>query len=142
MILYETAFLIAPNLPEEESENLVEQMAGVVAEKKGKMVELNNWGKRKTAYPIKTHGEATYVFFLYEGEPDLPAELERRFKQNEAIIRYMTIKQETKAPVRKKKKARTAKRERSQETRREAEEVPEEKTAEAGGDEKAGTEEA
>lgn len=101
---YETAFLIAPNLPEEETEKLIEKMAGIISKKKGKMVHLDKWGKRKLAYPIKKFEEAFYVFFLYEGEPSIPAELERIFKQTETVIRYLTIKLEEKENFRRKKK--------------------------------------
>ncbi|RLE04619.1 MAG: 30S ribosomal protein S6 [Candidatus Aminicenantes bacterium] len=104
MRLYETAFLIAPNLPEEEVEALIQEMAEVIKQKKGQMVKEDRWGKRKLAYPIKKFEEAYYVFFLYEGEPDIPAELERLFKQKDAVIRFMTIKQDRRENVRRKKK--------------------------------------
>lgn len=105
MRLYETAFLIAPNLPEEEVEALIQEMAEVVKQKKGQMVKEDRWGKRKLAYPIKKFEEAYYVFFLYEGGPDIPAELERLFKQKDTVIRFMTIKQDRRENVRRKKKA-------------------------------------
>jgi small subunit ribosomal protein S6 len=104
MRLYETAFLIAPNLPEEEIEKLIEEMAGVVSKKKGKMDNIDKWGKRRLAYPVNKFTEAYYVFFHYQGEPEVPAELERRFKQMEQVLRYMTLKKDQKENVRKKKK--------------------------------------
>jgi small subunit ribosomal protein S6 len=91
---YETAFLLAPSLPEEEADQLVEQMAEIVANKNGKMNSIDNWGKRELAYPIGKFSTATYVFFDYDGTPDIPAELARQFKQKEAFIRYMTILKE------------------------------------------------
>jgi small subunit ribosomal protein S6 len=111
MRLYETAFLIVPNLPEDETEQLIQQMADVVAEKKGRMVDVDKWGKRRLAYRIDKYDAAFYVFFHYEGEPDIPAELERRFKQTEAVIRYLTIKQEDEPKVRRRKKKRASSRE-------------------------------
>ena len=105
MRLYETAFLIAPSLPEEEADKLVEKMQETVAKKKGKMIQVNKWGKKKLAYPIQKHGEAFYVFFSYEGDPDIPQELERQFRQTEAIIRYLTLKKEDVKVMRKKKAA-------------------------------------
>lgn len=105
MRVYETAFLIAPNLAEEDSETLIGQMAGVVAQKKGKMIKLDKWGKRKLAYPINGFEEAFYVFFRYEADASLPDELERRFKQTEAILRYMTVKQDDKQSLHKKEKS-------------------------------------
>ncbi len=63
---YETAFLLAPNLPEEETEQLIEQMAEIVKSKKGKMNNIDKWGKRTLAYPIGEFNTAFYVFFDYD----------------------------------------------------------------------------
>ncbi len=104
MTQYETAFLISPNLEEEETEQVITQMAEVISKKKGKMINEDRWGKRKLAYPIQKFEEAFYVFFHYEGDPEIPSELERRFKQTEAILRYLTVKKTQKENVRRKKK--------------------------------------
>ena len=101
---YETAFLISPTLEEEETEKIITQMAEVISKKKGKMIKEDRWGKRRLAYQIKKHEEAFYVFFHYEGDPAIPNELERRFKQSEAILRFLTVTKETKENVRKKRK--------------------------------------
>lgn len=104
MRLYETTFLIAPTLPEEEAEQLIEKMVGIVTEKKGKMINVDKWGKRRLAYPIKKFEDAVYVFFLYKGDVDIPTELERNFKQTESVIRYLTIKVEERENIRRLKK--------------------------------------
>ena len=104
MTQYETAFLISPNLEEEETEKVIIQMAKIISEKKGKMINEDRWGKRRLAYPIKKFEEAFYVFFHYEGDPEIPLELERRFKQTEEILRYLTMKKSQKENVRRKKK--------------------------------------
>lgn len=101
---YETAFLITPKLEEEETEKLIEQMAEVVKKKKGKMVNIEKWGKRRLAYPIDKMDEAVYVFFHYQGDPDIPHELQRRFRQTETILRYLTLKKDEQAQPRKKTK--------------------------------------
>ena len=108
---YETVFLIAPSLSEEEIEAIIDDMADVVSNLKGKMMAKEEWGKRKLAYPIKKFEEAYYVLFHYQGKPDIPNELERRFKQSEAIIRYLTVKKETRENIRLKRKARTVEKE-------------------------------
>ncbi len=102
---YETVFLISPNLEEEETTKIITQMAGIISKKKGKMIKEDRWGKRKLAYPVKKFEEAFYVFFHYEGAPDVPFELERRFKQTEVILRFLTVRKETKENVRKKRKS-------------------------------------
>jgi len=102
MRLYETAFLIAPNLAEDETEQLIQQMAGVVNDNNGEMIDVDAWGKRKLAYKIQKFDAAFYVFFHYKSEPDIPAELERRFKQTESILRYLTVLMEEEPKVRRK----------------------------------------
>jgi small subunit ribosomal protein S6 len=102
---YETGFLVSPALTDEEAEAIVQQMAGVVSQKAGKMSRIEKWGKRKMAYAIKKHSEAFYVFFHYESGPDAPLELARRFRQMDTILRHLTLVKETRQNVRKKKKA-------------------------------------
>jgi small subunit ribosomal protein S6 len=102
---YETGFLISPNLTEEETDSLILQMTEVVSQKKGKMLKEDRWGKRRLAYPIDRFEEAFYVFFHYEGEHDVPSELERRFKQTDTVLRYLTVKKEPKENIRKSKKS-------------------------------------
>lgn len=101
---YETVFLVAPNLPDEEVESLVDQMASIVSKNKGKMESVEKWGKRKMAYQIQKFEAANYVIFHYQGEPDIPTELERQFKQKEAVIRYLTLKKDMRDNIRDKKK--------------------------------------
>jgi small subunit ribosomal protein S6 len=123
MRAYETGFLIVPNITEDEAEAIIQQMAEVVSQKNGKMIKLDKWGKRRTAFTLKKFNEAYYVFFHYEGGPDIPVELGRRFRQMDTILRHLTLVKETRQNVRKKKKA--AGRGRGRET------APEEPSAEA-----------
>jgi small subunit ribosomal protein S6 len=103
---YETGFVLSPTLSEEETAQFVQQMAEVVAQKKGRMVKQDIWGKRRLAFPIKRFQEGVYVFFIYEGAGDVSAELERRFKQTDAVIRFMTILRDPRDLTRRKKKRR------------------------------------
>lgn len=106
---YETGFLISPSLSEEEVDKLISQMAEAITKKKGKMLKEDRWGKRKLAYPIDKFEEAFYVFFHYNGNPDVPPELERRFRQSDAVLHYLTIRKEEMEKTRKKKALRTKK---------------------------------
>lgn len=104
MTQYETGFVLSPALSEEETTQFIQQMAEVVAQKKGRMVKQDVWGKRRLAYPIKKYTEGVYVFFTYEGPGDVSAELERRFKQADAVIRFLTVKKDLRSQARKKRK--------------------------------------
>jgi small subunit ribosomal protein S6 len=101
---YETVFLISPNLEEEETVKIITQISDIISKKKGKLIQEDRWGKKKLAYPIKKFEEAFYVFFHYEGDSNIPFELEKRFKQTEAILRFLTVKKETRENVRKRRK--------------------------------------
>lgn len=107
MRLYETGFLLSPQLTEEEAEAVIHQMADIVAQRQGKMVKIDKWGKRRTAYTLKKWNDAYFVFFHYEGGPDIPAELTRRFRQMDTVLRYLTLTKETMLNARRKKKAQT-----------------------------------
>jgi len=106
MYLYETGFLIAPTLSDEESEAFIRQMTEVIAGRNGKLVRTEKWGKRRMAYRLKKHNEASYVFLHYEAQPDAAAELARRLRQSESVLRYLTVRKEEGPNVRSKRKAR------------------------------------
>jgi small subunit ribosomal protein S6 len=104
MTQYETGFVLSPTLSEEETNQFIQQMAATIAQKQGRLVRQDVWGKRRLAYPIKKFSEGVYVFFTYEGPGDISAELERRFKQTDAVIRYLTVKKDLRIQARKKRK--------------------------------------
>ena len=101
---YETGFILSPTLSEEETTQLIQQMAAIIPQKKGRMVKQDVWGKRKLAYTIKKFSDGLYVFFTYEGPGDVSAELERRFKQSDSVIRFLTVKKDLRIQARKKRK--------------------------------------
>jgi small subunit ribosomal protein S6 len=103
---YETGFVLSPTLSEEETVQFVQQMAEVIGQKKGRMVKQDIWGKRRLAFPIKRFQEGIYVFFTYEGAGDISTELERRFKQTDSVIRFMTVLRDPRDLIGRKRKKR------------------------------------
>jgi len=122
---YETGFLISPQLSEDEAEAVIQQMADIVAQRQGKMIKVDKWGKRRTAYVLKKFHDAYYVFFHYEGGSDIPVELNRRFRQMDTVLRFLTLVKEDRPNVRHKKKVQ------ARATREAAEAAPAEAPAEA-----------
>ena len=86
---YETLFAVSGNLVEEDCKALVEKFVNLVKEN-GTDVDVNEWGKRRYAYPINYVTEGYYVLVSYKSNPDFPQELERQFGITEGILRYMT----------------------------------------------------
>ena len=95
---YETLFAVSGNLVEEDSKALVEKFVNLVKENASD-VEVNEWGKRRFAYPINYVTEGYYVLVSYKSNSDFPQELERQFGITEGVLRYMTtVKCEKSAP--------------------------------------------
>ena len=86
---YETLFAISGNCSEEQTAELKEKFVNLINDN-ATDVNVNEWGKRKLAYPINYVTEGYYVLVNFKSEPTFPLELERVLGITEGIIRYMT----------------------------------------------------
>lgn len=87
---YETVFIIDPQLGEEKTAALVEKFKALL-EANGTLNEVDEWGKRRLAYPINDLTEGYYVLMTFTSGPEFPAELDRVFKITEGIMRSLII---------------------------------------------------
>ena len=87
---YEVLYIIDPAQGEEGIAALVEKFKAMV-EAEGTLTEVNEWGKRRLAYPINDLTEGYYVLMNMETKPEFPAELERVMKITEGVLRCLTI---------------------------------------------------
>ena len=87
---YEAVYILNPALSEEQTAALVAKFKGVV-EANGTVSEIDEWGKRRLAYPINDLMEGYYVLMTFTAAPELPAELDRVLKITEGIMRSMII---------------------------------------------------
>ena len=86
---YEVLYIIDPAQGEEGIAALVEKFKAMV-EAEGTLSNVDEWGKRRLAYPINDLPEGYYVLMNYESKPEFPAELERVMKITEGVLRCMT----------------------------------------------------
>jgi small subunit ribosomal protein S6 len=86
---YETLFAVNGTLAEEDTKALVEKFVALINENASD-VNVNEWGKRRFAYPINYVTEGYYVLVSYKSNADFPQELERQFGITEGVLRYMT----------------------------------------------------
>ena len=93
---YETLFVLSGNLAEDAYVALKDKFVNLVGEN-ATDVTVNEWGKRRLAYPINYITEGYYVLVNFKSEPDFPRELTRVFGITEGVIRYMTTAKEVKA---------------------------------------------
>ena len=87
---YETLFAISGNFTEEEYTAVKEKFVNLVNEN-ATDVTVNEWGKRRLAYPIDYITEGYYVLLTFKSEPSFPRELTRVFGITEGVIRNMTL---------------------------------------------------
>ncbi len=95
---YETLFVLSGNLAEDAYVALKDKFVNLVGDN-ATDVTVNEWGKRRLAYPINYITEGYYVLVNFKSEPDFPHELTRVFGITEGVIRYMTTAKEVKAPA-------------------------------------------
>jgi small subunit ribosomal protein S6 len=91
---YETIFITPVDIPEEELHALIERYSAIITGRKGILVKVEKWGKRKLAYEIKKHLRGYYILLDFAGQTDVVNEMERNFKIDDKILKYMTIKKE------------------------------------------------
>ena len=86
---YETLFVVNGTFSEEDTKANVEKFVNLINEN-ATDVDVNEWGKRRLAYPINYVTEGYYVLVSYKSEPSFPLELERVLGITEGVLRYMT----------------------------------------------------
>ena len=88
---YETLFVVDATLSEEDVKATVEKFTSLIAEN-GTIDSIDEWGKRKLAYPINDKNDGYYVLVNFKSEGEFPSELERVFGINEYILRSIVIR--------------------------------------------------
>ena len=91
---YEVLYIIVPEIDEEATRAAIEKFKGIAESNGAEIVAIDEWGKRKLAYPIDYKNEGTYVLMSFNSAPEFPRELERNMKNDEQILRYMVTRKE------------------------------------------------
>jgi small subunit ribosomal protein S6 len=94
---YELGFILNPEVSEEETRAVLDRVEQIVANHGGQIVKVNQWGRRRLAYPIERHRDGFYVFIDMILTPETVIELERALKVSEVVLRHMVRKRDSKA---------------------------------------------
>jgi small subunit ribosomal protein S6 len=97
--MYETIYIVKPDLTDEENKALTTKVNEVVAKMNGDVRKLEDWGIRKLAYPINKVARGRYMYLRSDGDTALIAELERRLRLDDKVVRYQTVKLDKEATV-------------------------------------------
>jgi small subunit ribosomal protein S6 len=90
--LYESIFILRPSLTDEDSQKVLEKVKSIVEKSGGSIERLENWGKKKLAYEITGEKKGIYVQLQFQGGGTAVTELERVFRLDDAIVKFLTVK--------------------------------------------------
>jgi small subunit ribosomal protein S6 len=108
MKLYETTIIFDPGLEETRINEEVEKVTQPIAQAGGEVIEVQRWGKRKLAYLIRKRRDGTYIHIKHTSPPSLIAEMDRRFRLNEGVLRHLTVLATKESPKAAEEGAKTA----------------------------------
>ncbi len=89
---YETVFIMTPVLSDPQMKETAEKFKGLLIEQGAELLNEENWGLKKMAYPIQKKSTGFYQLFEFKAEPQVIEKLEVAFRRDERIIRYLTVK--------------------------------------------------
>ncbi len=102
---YETVVIVKPEVGEADLKGIIKSAGTAIDGGGGRVVRVDEWGRKRLAYPIAKKNEGYYVLFDYSGSPASVKAIERFFKFNEDCLRYQTVTKDSKeaavAPVEK-----------------------------------------
>lgn len=90
MTRYETALIVDAMISEDAIAAELSRIEETIKES-GEIIKIDTWGKRKMAYDIRKKSHGYYCFFYYTSAPTVVEELEKNFRINENILRWMTL---------------------------------------------------
>ncbi len=89
---YETTYILRPNLGEDQFTEIIERTNSIITNDGGTIFEVDRWGMRKLAYEIKKEVQGYYVYVNYAAPGKTVDEIERIFRIDDRLLRYLTIK--------------------------------------------------
>ncbi|HKL25929.1 MAG TPA: 30S ribosomal protein S6 [Desulfuromonadales bacterium] len=91
MRTYENIFIVHPDVAGDELTAVIDKYRQILTDQGGTVLKVDNWGTRTLAYLVKKQSQGTYVQVIFEAPPSAIAELERRMRIDEAVIKFQTV---------------------------------------------------
>ena len=89
---YETVFILTPVLSDAQMKEAVEKFTKVLTDNGATIVNVEEWGIRKLAYPIQKKSTGFYTLVEFDAEPTIVKKLETAYRRDERVIRYLTFR--------------------------------------------------
>lgn len=90
--VYESAILINAALDDQQIESILTHVKELITNNGGEILELENWGRKRLAYPVEKSKIGYYAIFRFDAPGDIIAKLERAYSLDEQILRFVTLK--------------------------------------------------
>lgn len=89
---YETIYILRPNTPNEGVAEVNTRIKNIIESMGGKILKVDNWGKRRLAYEVAKERKGIYLYWQYLAQPGVVEETERNLRMLDSVIRYLTTK--------------------------------------------------
>lgn len=89
---YETIAILKPSLAEDDLKAVIDRSTSIIEGFTGSMIKLDRWGLKKLAYPIGKELQGYYLYLQYAGTPEAVNELERIYRIDDRVIKFLTVK--------------------------------------------------
>jgi small subunit ribosomal protein S6 len=89
---YETIVILRPSLGEADNQAVIDRAISTIEDFDGSVIKTDKWGLKKLAYLIKKENQGYYVYIQYAGLPAGVDEMERVFRIDDKVMKYMTVK--------------------------------------------------
>ena len=89
---YETTFILRPNLGEDQFTEIIDRTCAIITDDGGTIINTDRWGMKRLAYEIKKEVQGYYVYLNYAAPGKTVSEIERIFRIDDRLLRYLTIK--------------------------------------------------
>lgn len=88
---YELVLIVDPTIEEAQLGEKFSRLEDILKSQEAILVDTIDWGKRKLAYPIKKKDNGIYRIYRFDARPDVITEIERKFKLDEQVMRYLIV---------------------------------------------------
>jgi small subunit ribosomal protein S6 len=88
---YELTFVVRPDVDDKQTQAAASRVESLITSRGGELTNVQNWGKRRLAYPIGHHAEGSYFVYRVRMEPESQAEVEHELNLDEQVLRFISL---------------------------------------------------
>ena len=94
MPAYEMVYVLRPTIPDEDVEQAVARINGVITSRGGSIEHVDVWGRRRLAYPLQDYREGIYVLTNFASPPQATKDIESQLRINDDVMRHLVIRRD------------------------------------------------